>query len=129
MKLTPQHYANALFSALGETDAKSHDKVLDNFVNILRANGDINKYEEIEKEFNLLLLKEKGIKPVNITTARNISSPEVLKDLNNIVIGKTEIKNQVDNGIIGGLIIRSEDILFDSSLQTQLNHLNQSLKS
>ncbi len=129
MKFTPKHYASALFSALNETEAKSHDKVLDNFVEILRANGDLSKFPEIESELNLLTLKQRGILPVNVTTARSIDNPGVLKDLNNIVAGKTEVKNQVDNSILGGVVIRSEDILFDSSIKTQLNNLNQSLKS
>lgn len=129
MKFTPKHYASALFSALNETEAKFHDKVLDNFVEILRASGDLSKFPEIEAELNLLTLKQKGILPVNVTTARSIDNPGVLKDLNNIVAGKTEVKNQVDNSILGGVVIRSEDILFDSSIKTQLNNLNQSLKS
>ena len=42
---------------------------------------------------------------------------------------KTEIKTRVDESIIGGVVVRVDDTLIDASVRTQLNNLNNNLKS
>jgi F-type H+-transporting ATPase subunit delta len=129
MKYTPLQYAQALYEAVHETNAKDHDVVLDNFVKILAQAGDLNKYQEIEKEYHLLEMKEKGISSAEVTVAKDMEvNANLLKDLNEIIGNKLEIKKQVDEGIIGGVVVRVDDTLIDASIKTQLDSLNKSLK-
>ena len=127
-KLTSTQYASALYDAVHQTSDKDHDKVLNNFVKILAQSGDLSKYEEIEAEYKLMEMKEKGIKQAEVTFAKE-HNPKILDELNKVVAGKVEFKTKLDEGIVGGVIIKVDDTLLDASIKTQLNHLNQSLKS
>jgi F-type H+-transporting ATPase subunit delta len=125
MKLTPLQYAQALYEAVHDT--KDHDTVLDNFVKVLAQNGDLAKHPEIEKEYQALEMKEKGIKQVNVTFAQE-HNPKILDELNSVVAGKAEFKTKIDSGIVGGVVVRVEDTLIDASVKTQLDKLNSALK-
>ena len=129
MKFTSQQYAQALYDSIHETAPKDHDLVMDRFVKILAQNGDLGKHSEIEKEYTLLEMKEKGITEAEVTVARemNINST-IIDELNKVVKGKVELKTKVDEGIVGGVIVRVDDTLIDASVKTQLNNLNQQLK-
>ena len=130
MKITSLQYAQALLEAIQITNAKDHDKVLEKFVKTLAQNGDLGKHVEIEKEYRMLEMKEKGISQAEVTTAKNLEiNSGLLKELNQIVGNKVEIKNKVDEGIIGGVVVRVDDTLIDASVRGQLDKLNQSLKT
>ena len=75
--------------------------------------------------------KEKGIKPVSITTATAIDktlaekiSKLISKDLNIEV----ELKKIVDESIIGGYVLRIEDRQFDDCVATKLQKYKQLLQ-
>ncbi len=135
-KFTTQQYASALFDAVRETKPESHDLVLDNFVKILAQNGDLNKHSEIEEEYKKLEMKKKGIKQVEITVAREMEvNKGILDDLNALVgngfkpFPTLEIKTQVDESIVGGMVVRVDDTLIDASIKTQLTNLNYNLRN
>jgi F-type H+-transporting ATPase subunit delta len=129
-KFTSKQYAQALYEAVHETNAKDHDVVLDNFVKILAQAGDLNKYPEIEKEYHLLEMKEKGISSAEVTIAKDMEiNSALINQLNEIIGGKIDIKKKVDEGIVGGVVVRVDDTLIDASIKTQLENLNSELKS
>jgi F-type H+-transporting ATPase subunit delta len=129
-KLSSTQYAQALFDSIQEVNPKDHDLVIDNFANILAQNGDLGKIEDIEAEFKRIEMKEKGIKEMNVTVARTTDiSHEIIHELNKIAGTKIEIKKKVDEGIVGGMVIRVDDTLIDASVKGQLESLNKSLKS
>ena len=111
-KITSQQYATALFDAVSETAPHDHDKVLDNFVKILAQNGDLGKYDEIDTEFRKLKLESQGIKEAEVTVAREAElNHTIIKELNDVVQArglpqKLEIKQKIDESIIGGVIVR-----------------------
>jgi len=130
MKITSLQYAQTLLEAIQITNPKDHDKILEKFVKTLAQNGDLGKHVEIEKEYRMLEMKEKGISQAEVTTAKNLEiNSGLLKELNQIVGNKVEIKNKVDEGIIGGVVVRVDDTLIDASVRGQLDKLNQSLKT
>lgn len=130
MKLTSQQYAQALFDAVSETAPHDHDKVLDNFVKILASNEDLGKYEDIGAEFRKLQLLSQGIKEAEVTVAKDAEiNSSLVHKLNEIIGHKVEIKKQVDESIIGGVVVRVDDTLIDASVRNQLNNLNDRLKS
>ena len=139
-KLTSAQYAQALYDAVAETAPKDHDLIMDRFVQILSQNGDLNKHSEIEAEYKKLELSAKGIKEAEVTVAKDIQiNREIIDELNRIVNAdvaaatgrqtKVELKKKIDAGIVGGIIMKVDDTLLDASVKTQLNNLNQSLKS
>lgn len=129
MKISSSQYALALYDAVHQTSDADHDIVLDNFVKILAANGDLGKYQEIETEYKRVEREGKGIKEAEVTVAKDIEiNSTLMQSLNEIVGNKVEIKKQIDQGIIGGVVVRVDDTLIDASVRGQLNKLNQSLK-
>jgi F-type H+-transporting ATPase subunit delta len=99
-------------------------------VRILAQNGDLGKHEEIDNEFRKLKLESQGIKEAEVTLAKEAQmNHTIIEELNKVVKGKLEIKQKIDESIIGGVVVRVDDTLIDASVKTQLNNLNQSLKS
>ena len=129
MRYTSKQYAQSLHQALSETRPEDQEKVLDNFVKILIQNGDIAKYSEIEKELTELKLGESGIKIAEVSTAREMNlSSGVVEGLNRAVKTDLEIQKKVDEGLVGGLVMRVGDKLVDASIKEQLNKLSKSLQ-
>jgi F-type H+-transporting ATPase subunit delta len=125
-KFTPTQYAQALYEAVQET--KDHEVVLDNFVKILSQNGDLGKRAEIEQEYQKLEMEAKGIKQVSVTFAQEHNT-KILDQLNSVVKGKAEFQTKIDQGIVGGVVVRVDDTLIDASVKSQLINLNRELKS
>lgn len=125
--INPEQYAKALFEAIAETNPKDHDKVLDNFVEILRQNGDVAKYPQIEYEFQKLLRASKGIRDVEITIAREMDAKELVRNLNNVIGSKADVKTKIDAGIIGGVVVKIGETLIDASVKNSLNNLKRDI--
>jgi F-type H+-transporting ATPase subunit delta len=128
MKLSPKEYAQALFEAISETASSSEDLIVERFLKILINNGDIGKWPDIEKEFVIFQTKAKGETPATINFAREHKiNSELVESLNNVANKKFSLHSQVEEKIIGGIILRSEDLLIDGSLKTQLEELKSNL--
>ena len=132
MRYTANQYAQALYEALHDTAGADHEKILDKFVQILNQNGDLGKFTEIEQAFVEHEKKAKGIKTAEVTTARKMSSHEeekLVRELNDYLGEKVELKKKVDEGILGGVIIQIEDELIDGSIKRNLQDLKNNIAS
>lgn len=130
MKLSARQYAQALYQAISEVGESDHDKVLDNFVSVLRSNRDLGMFDEVELEFRNFDREARGIKIAEVTTARELSSDEekkLIDDLNKRVLGQVELKKKVDKGLIGGIMVKIDDELIDGSVKKQLKELKSKL--
>ena len=132
MQFTARQYAQALYQAISEVGESDHDKVLDNFVSVIRSNKDLGMFDEVESEFRNFDREAKGIKIAEVTTARELSSEEekkLIDDLNKRVLGQVELKKKVDKGLIGGIMVKIDDELIDGSVKKQLKELKSKLTS
>ncbi|PIR96225.1 MAG: hypothetical protein COT92_02210 [Candidatus Doudnabacteria bacterium CG10_big_fil_rev_8_21_14_0_10_42_18] len=130
MKLTFKQYAQALYDAVQEAHPKDHDLVLDKFVKILSASGNLDKHEEIEKEYRVLESENKGFKQAEVTLAGKTEiNSQIVDELNKITGKKLETTTKTDESIIGGIMVRVDDTLIDASVKGQLDKLKKSLKS
>ena len=130
MKYSAKQYAKALFESLESTDHKDHDKVLDNFVKVLAENNDLRVSEEVASEFHKLELAQKGIKQGEVVTAHPISSnteKEIVDEVNKLIKGKVELKKKIDEGLIGGVVVRVDDLEIDASVKNTLEQLKNNL--
>lgn len=126
--ITAEQYAEALFESLQEVKPEHHDKILDNFVKILADNQDLKLFDEIERVYKCIDLSNKGVKEVEITTARKIAeSQELLSILNKVAGQKLEIRRKIDQDLVGGVIIRVDDLLIDGSVKKSLNQLKEQI--
>lgn len=128
MKFTHKQYAQALYEALQDTKAKDHDIVIENFIQVLKAKGDLGEYERIIAEYEIYDKKMRGITDVEVTTATEVKmNKSLIEDLNKIVGQDVELKHKVDNSLIGGVVIKAGDTLIDGSVKNQLNNLRKTL--
>lgn len=128
MKFSIKQYAEALHQTLSETKPADADKVINNFVSVLSQNGDLHYYEAIIQEYEIYDREQKGIKEVELTTASEVKiNSAVVKELNEALGGDIELKQRVDESLIGGIVVKIEDTLIDASIRGQLNKLKNNL--
>lgn len=129
MKVTNEQYAEALHQALESVSPKDHNAVINNFIDALKANNDLNRYEQIIETYERMDRQRRGVKDVEATFARETKiNSELLEQLNSIVGADVEVRTKIDETIIGGIILRiNEDTLIDASAQGHLNRLKDQL--
>ncbi|MEZ4180443.1 MAG: ATP synthase F1 subunit delta [Candidatus Doudnabacteria bacterium] len=130
MKYSIQQYTTALYETIAECKPDQHDKVIQNFIDILKKNDDLHYYEKIVEAYEKYDKEQKGEKDVTITTATETKvDKELITALNQIAGHKANIIQQTNPDIVGGMVIRVEDTLIDASAKTQLDQLNKQMKS
>jgi len=128
MKISAKQFAIALYDSLQEVSPADQEKVLDNFVQVLKETGAINIFPKIEQEFIVYQKKQRGITDVNVTFARrDVDEKVVLDELNKLISGNKEVKKQVDEGLVGGVMIETEDQRVDASVKRLLGRFRESL--
>lgn len=128
MPITIRQYAEALYDALHETKPEAHDHVIENFISILKDNGALEHYEAIVAEYELLDKAKGTNRDIEMTFARETEvNKGILEDLNAYAGTKADVKTKVDEGLIGGVIIRVDDTLIDASVKGTLEKLKQEL--
>lgn len=129
MKFTVKQYAESLHEVIEQSSPKEHDKIINNFIGILKSNGDLAAYEKIVLEYEKLITLKANTSNIEITTASGANpSPTLLKELNRYAKEQAIITKTTDDSIIGGVIIKVDDTLIDASLKTQLNSMEANLK-
>lgn len=130
MKFAAEQYAQALHDSLQTARDADHEKILDNFVRLLQQNGDLGMFDEIDREFTTVEKRVKGIKTAEVSSARPLSESEqalLVRELNDYLGGKVELKQKIDAGILGGVIVQVEDKLIDGSIRGNLQNLRNNL--
>ncbi|MFQ3579452.1 MAG: ATP synthase F1 subunit delta [Bacteroidales bacterium] len=101
-----------------------------NFLNITIENKRESYLKEITRDFIELYKKHIGIKTVTLTTAEGLSDKqksEFLKQLKSTFKTEIEFTEVTDKNIIGGVILRMDDLQYDASIATKLNEVKKSL--
>ncbi len=132
MRFTPKQYAQALHQAIFESAPADQEKILDNFVTVLKENGDLGRLDEIEKEFFSCEREAKGIKLAEVTTAKALKDTEeqkIIGELNKYVGAQVELKTKIDEGLLGGVVVRIGDEFIDGSVRRNLKDLKEQLIS
>jgi F-type H+-transporting ATPase subunit delta len=106
------------------------DPLLQNFLGVLNLKGRLAILGEISDAYQSLLDEMFGKIEVDVTVAHKLS-PEELELVRAKVshaLGKSAVVHQyVDESIIGGLLLRVQDKLIDSSVQYQLRAMKEQI--
>lgn len=130
MKFTAIQYAQALREVIEGTAPVDLDKVLDNFVQVLAQNSDLKLFDQIASEFHKEELAKKGIKEAVLTSAHPLNyenEKQILDLLNKHVKGKLELTKQIDEGLVGGVVVQVDDVVIDASVVNSLKRLKKDL--
>lgn len=101
-----------------------------NFLSLILKNKREVHIPGICKNFLDLTKKDQNIKSALLITATEISDEMKMKIsslLEKQLKSKIELTEKVDKNIIGGLVLRLDDIQYDASVATQINKIKQNL--
>lgn len=131
MRLSIPQYAQALLElekGLGEDVAKAAGL---KFFSWLNRRGEGKKIGKIVKEAERILKAQSGVTDVVITTAHETS--EATKELLRAQAGgvfagqSVDVRFATDANLIGGVKMRSDEILYDATLSTSVRKLRAAL--
>lgn len=123
---TAKDYAVALYDLTKGLTGAPLNKTIHDFVALLSRKGSLKKGEKIIEEFIKYSKKQSGVIDIEITSARKLSE----KNLEQIKkqFGKhVEAVEKVDPTLIGGIKVKTENSIFDGSLQKQLQLLRNQI--
>ena len=128
MQVNPQHYAQAWYESLKESDKNSWPQVSTRFMKRLQDEGNLSWLRKIINLIEELELAEQGVTSVKVKTAHELPSTAVKEIVEKLVDSKeVAIEVTEDAGLLGGLEVRTKDHRWDLSMQGQLNELKKSL--
>lgn len=124
MKIGVKKYAGLLYEITKDKSDEEADKAIVDFVRLLShkkalrfkqqiINAFIKYYNQAEKIVGMTVYSANGL---------NATEEEKLADIvkKNKKVDQVEIKQEVDESLIGGIKIRIDDIFLDASLKSQL---------
>ena len=106
-------------------------EIVKNFLRVLLERQRIAKIEEISVYYSKLLDDILGIARAKIITARPLKKKtlnKLVKSLEKFISKKVDPEIEVDESIIGGVIVKIGDLVLDGSITAQLRGLKESLK-
>ncbi len=113
---------------MSEVGEKGADKVIETLIELLKKNGDLSQYENIIEEFEKITFSEEGRAKASVITVNDMSiEKEMLDDLNKIVGKKLDLEKSKEPDLIGGMVLRTDDMLFDASIKGKLNKIQESM--
>lgn len=129
MKISAKKYAQTLYELTEGKNKKEIELVLENFVKVLVSNRDTGKTDEVIEQFQEIWNRKN-----QIVEAKAVTSTSADKDTLGVV--KDYIKNStqaeevildydVDENILGGVIMRYKDKVIDASLANQVKQLKK----
>ena len=130
MKKTPKQFAIALFEAtVGKNKTEVSWAVL-NFVKLLERENKIGWHKKIIVEFERYTHKKEGIEDLEIISA-SVLSPAVKKQIIKKFGAEEKViaTNLVDPAILGGVILKFQDKVWDLSLKKQVQNLKNEIIS
>ncbi len=131
MKITPKKYAESLLEATEGKSKKEVEGIVARLVNVMAVNKDLNKFELVSKYFSKSWNAKNGIVVVDVTTANDLND-KMTNNLSDFIlkmlkVEKIKIRSKIDKSILGGVIIKQGDTIYDGSLRSRLYSLKEVL--
>ncbi len=100
------------------------------FVNLITDNRREAMLPAIAVSFEALVKAHKGIVPVTLISPVQLSEKaksKILAEVSKTVKGELEVNEVIDKSLIGGFIVRMDDMQVDASIASQFINLKQRL--
>lgn len=125
-KNSPRQFAIALYEATSGAKKDDIEQIVANFAALLAKGRQLKLADKIIEEFINYAKEKDGLVRINITTATKLDE-NIIESIKKVFGKKVETTENIDKSIIGGLIVRTKDVILDASVKTQLTKLKQSL--
>ncbi|WP_027138146.1 ATP synthase F1 subunit delta [Gaetbulibacter saemankumensis] len=127
MLLSPVVSSSVKKAVLLEVFGKS-TKEITNLINLLVANNRVAILDQVAAKYSELFDQAQGIELATVTTAVALNAAleeQVLAKAKELTGKDVQLKNIVDESIIGGFILRVGDVQYNASIANQLNKLKK----
>jgi F-type H+-transporting ATPase subunit delta len=107
-------------------------KQLRNLIAVLIDNDRIGHVAEVAAAYRQLLQEQQGIKPAEISTARELGADErekLIAEVGKLAGGKIEANFKLDPSMLGGAVVRIGSTVYDGSVRGRLERLRETLAS
>ncbi|MCF8474695.1 MAG: F0F1 ATP synthase subunit delta [Emcibacter sp.] len=107
------------------------DKLVANFIGVVAHNGRLDQLENIISEFNRILSHHNGEVSASVVTAHKLTKTQLdaLKaKLKSMVGSDVNVETNLDEGLLGGMVVKIGSRMIDSSLTTKLANLEELMK-
>ncbi|MBI4714137.1 F0F1 ATP synthase subunit delta [Candidatus Uhrbacteria bacterium] len=121
MKLTNKQLANVLFEAIEEGKKIDVSEITDAFVKLIAQRGELRRIPSVIQSFEQLWKSKYGAATVTIETAHQLSA-SFKKRIGEIATG-AEIREIVNENLIGGAKLKVDDRVIDGSISGALQQL------
>ncbi|HPV70596.1 MAG TPA: F0F1 ATP synthase subunit delta [Candidatus Magasanikbacteria bacterium] len=118
-------YAKILLETVKDLKPAQIKIAVKNFATFLIKENKVKKIDQIIEEFERYAKSSEGIQEVKITLAKK-GDLKTVEKIKNSLAGKIEETIIIDESILGGFILQTDDKIIDASLKTQLLNLKQS---
>lgn len=126
MLQTPRIGVADKLKLLSKALSKKIDGDLMNFLKIVLEKGRIDCLPAIEKSAHTIFDELSGRVQATMTTAEEVDDnvrSQVEKKLGKMLGKKIQLESKIDPSIIGGMVVRVGDTVYDTSVQSQLNQV------
>jgi len=125
-KISTKQYAEALYEITKDAKGEKLHETLKQFVLLLLKNHKLKQAERIIAEFEKYAKKQAGVVEISISSARKLEHT-TLNHIKKVFGTEVEAVESVDESLLGGVVIKTEDKILDGSLKTQLLSLKTKL--
>lgn len=131
MKISAYHYAKALYEATREKERDEVDQCVAGFSNLLIKNNHVRLISEIIIKFEAIWNREKNITKAEIISKNELEG-EAVEKIKAFLKSKYHarevvLRRKVDENILGGIIVKAGDEMWDGSVRRQLEELKEVL--
>ena len=125
--VTPKEKRKLLQSIFKDTG-----EITQNLFNVLLENKRIDILDEVAKKYTSLYNEMNNIRTATVTTAVPLTpemEQKILKKVKELTGGNASLKNEIDENILGGFILRVGDMQYNASISGNLNRLERNFKN
>jgi len=125
-KLLPKQYAKILHELADGRTGKELSEAVAVFAGFIKKQRVVSRLPHIIEAFEVYAKEKQGIQSLSITSAQKLSDALVKKIAD--TFGKnTEVETSEDAALIGGVVVRNGNTIFDGSVKTQIEQLSRTL--
>ncbi len=130
MKVSDKQLASVLWQLCqGAQKGNELEERIAVFVNYLGQNSLIHRAKKIEQALLDVELQKEGKQRVTVESAFDLDDEVVRSILEKLDIKKPVVTSTISKKLIGGVVAKTEDTIYDISLKTQLNKLEKQLST
>ena len=123
--------ANQAAAMSAMVKAAGFSKTVENFIGVVTANRRLDQLANMINEFNRMLSHHRGEVNASVVTAYKLDNKQLdalSAKLKSMVGSDVNLESDVDEELLGGMVVKVGSRMVDSSLRTKLQRLELSLK-